>query len=249
MKFLYALLFLVILSSCNEKKEKTPAENIIDKAIENAGGDKYEKAEIHFTFRENKYSSRRDDGFFEFTRTITDSLGEARDILTNEGFRRFRGEQEEVLHDTMQTKFSNSVNSVHYFVLLPYGLNDPAAQEELVGEDTISGEPYYEIKVTFAQEGGGTDHEDEYMYWIHQEDYTVDYLAYRFYVNEGGIRFRKAINPRVVEGIRFVDYENYKLEDNWETIDLKELDELFEAGKFSLLSMIVSEIEKVEIQE
>lgn len=249
MKFLYALLFLVILSSCNEKKEKTPAEDIIDKAIENAGGDKYEKAEIHFTFRESKYSSRRDGEQFEYTRTITDSLGEARDVLTNEGFRRFRGEQEEVLHDTMQTKFSNSVNSVHYFVLLPYGLNDPAAQEELVGEDTISGEPYYEIKVTFAQEGGGTDYEDEYMYWIHQEDYTVDYLAYRFYVNEGGIRFRKVINPRVVEGIRFVDYENYKLEDNWETIDLKELDELFEAGKFSLLSMIVSEIEKVEIQE
>ena len=249
MKFLYALLLLVILSSCNDQKEKTPAENIIGQAIENAGGEKYEKAEIHFKFRKYRYSSRRDGGFFEYTRTITDSLGEARDILTNEGFRRFRGEQEETLHDTLKTAFSNSVNSVHYFVQLPYGLNAPAVQEKLVGEDTISGEPYYEVKVTFAQEGGGTDHEDEYMYWIHKEDYTVDYLAYRFYVNEGGIRFRKAVNPRKIEGLRFVDYENYKLEDNWRNIDLTKVDELFEAGKLPLLSMIETEIEKVEIQD
>ncbi|GHA37246.1 hypothetical protein GCM10007103_18250 [Salinimicrobium marinum] len=249
MKFFYAFVLLIIFSSCNNEKEKTPAENIISKAIEKAGGEKYEKAEIHFKFRKNTFSSRRDGGLFEYTRTITDTLGEARDVLTNEGFRRFREEQEETLHDTLKSAFSNSVNSVHYFVQLPYGLNAPAVQEELVGEDTISGEPYFEIKVTFAQEGGGTDHEDEYMYWIHQEDYTVDYLAYRFYVNEGGIRFRKAINPRKIEGLRFVDYENYKLQDNWENIDLKDLDELFEAGKLPLLSLIETQIEKVEIQE
>ena len=249
MKYLYAFIFLLVLSACNSNKEKTPAEEIIEKAIEKAGGEKYEKAEIEFTFRENKYSSRRDGGLFELTRTITDSLGEARDVLTNEGFRRFRGEREEKLHDTLKANFANSVNSVHYFAQLPFGLDAPAVQEELVGEDTISGEPYYEIEVTFKEEGGGTDHEDEYMYWIHQEDHTVDYLAYRFYVNEGGIRFRKAVNPRVVEGIRFVDYENYGFGNNWETTDLKELDDKFQKGQLQKVSDIKNEILRVEIQE
>lgn len=249
MKYVCFLVLVVVFSSCEQEREKTPAEEIIAKAIENAGGKNYEKAEIHFTFRENKYSSKRDGGLYEYTRTIKDSLGEARDVLTNEGFRRLRGEREETLHDTLKANFANSVNSVHYFVQLPYGLDAPAVQEELVGQDTISGEPYYEVKVTFDQEGGGTDHEDEYMYWVHQEDFTVDYLAYRFYVNEGGIRFRKAIEPRMVGGIRFVDYENYKLQNNWETVDLKELDELFMQDRLELVSMIETEVEKVEIQD
>ena len=249
MRYLYFFFILVFFGSCDQQKEKTPAEEIIGKAIEKAGGDKYEKAEIDFTFRENKYSSRREGGLFEYTRTISDSVGEATDVLTNEGFRRFRGEQEETLHDTLKAKFSNSVNSVHYFVQLPYGLQAPAVREELVGKDTIAGKPYYEIRVTFSEEGGGADHEDEYMYWIHQNDYTVDYLAYRFYVDEGGIRFRRAFNPRTIEGIRFVDYENYGLENNWETIDLHKLDNLFEDGKLKKVSMIESEIERVRIQE
>lgn len=248
MKFFCSLLFLIFLSSCNNEQEKTPAEEIIDKAIDKAGGEKYEKAEIEFTFRENKYSSKRDGGLFEYTRTIRDSLGEARDVLTNEGFRRFRGEREEKLPDTLKASFANSVNSVHYFVQLPYGLSAPAVQEKLVGEDSIFGEPYYEVEVTFKQEGGGTDHEDEYMYWIHQEDYSVDYLAYRFYVNEGGIRFRKAIEPRTIEGIRFVDYENYKLEEDWETVPLEDLDDLFMKGQLELVSIIETEIDEVEIQ-
>ncbi|WP_424494345.1 DUF6503 family protein [Salinimicrobium sp. GXAS 041] len=249
MKYIYLLLLVVVFSSCEQEKEKTPAEEIIAKAIENAGGEKYEKAEIHFSFRENKYSSKRNGGFYQYTRTIQDSLGEARDVLTNEGFQRFRGEREETLHDTLKANFANSVNSVHYFVQLPYGLDAPAVQEELVGQDSIFGEPYYEVKVTFSQEGGGTDHEDEYMYWIHQQDYTIDYLAYRFYVNDGGIRFRKAIEPRVIGGIRFVDYENYKLDISWKTIELTKLDDLFINGELELISMIETEVEKVEVKE
>ncbi len=123
---------------------------------------------------------------------------------------------------------------------LPHGLNDPAVGKELVGEAEIDGQQYYEVKVTFAKEGGGTDHEDEYMYWIAKEGFTVDYLAYKFYTGKGGIRFRKAYNPRMVNGIRFVDYENYKLEP-WEAVDLQNVDELFKTGKLELLSKIETE--------
>jgi len=102
------------------------------------------------------------------------------------------------------------------------------------------------VKISFQQEGGGADHHDVFMYWIHKNDFTIDYLAYKFQVDDGGIRFRKAFNQRVVEGIRFADYENYSIEDF--STPLKDLDELYEAGKLELLSTIETENIQVKIR-
>jgi hypothetical protein len=245
MKILKLLLLCVLLVSCNEEKDLSEADQIIAKAIEKAGGERYEKADIEFVFRDRTYSSSRKGGEFEYTRSGKDSLGPVKDVLNNEGFRRYRAGQEEMLSDSLAGVFAESVNSVHYFVQLPYGLQDEAVQARLVGEDTIKGKAYYEIEVTFAREGGGKDHEDVYMYWIQKEDFTIDYLAYRFFVNEGGIRFRVAKNPRVIKGIRFVDYENYKINDL--STPLPELDDLFMEDALIKVSDIQNEILKVEI--
>ncbi len=243
---IFAVAFVAIVS-CKQQEKQLTAQQIIDRAIEEAGGERYEKAVIEFQFREAYYTSTRENGLYTFTRTIQDSIGEARDVLNNEGFTRYRGEAEEKIHDTLATAFSESVNAVHYFVQLPYGLNDAAVNKELLGEDQVKGEPYYEIRVTFEQEGGGADHEDVYLYWVHKDNFTVDYLAYRFFVDDGGVRFREAYNPRKVEGIRFVDYENYKTDDL--NTPLEELDDLFEAGELVKVSTIENEIKKVEILE
>jgi hypothetical protein len=139
----------------------------------------------------------------------------------------------------MATRYSNSVNSVHYFAQLPYGLNDNAVQKELLGEATINGNPYFEVGVTFKQEGGGTDFQDKFVYWIHKENYTVDYLAYSYETDGGGIRFREAYNVRYVDGIRFADYNNYKPESL--EVSLTDLDALFAKGALKLLSKIETE--------
>ena len=78
----------------------------------------------------------------------------------------------------MMVKYISSVNSVHYFAHLPYGLNDKAVNKKLVGDAEINGMPYYQLKVTFSQNGGGTDHHDEFLYWIHKENFTIDYLHF-----------------------------------------------------------------------
>lgn len=246
-KILILGLLLTALISCQEEDRALTADKIIDKAIENAGGEKYERASIDFVFRKAHYTSSRKDGLYTFTRTRKDSLGVVKDILNNEGVQRYRNDREVEIPDSLVTTIGEGVNSVHYFVQLPYGLNDPAVQKELVGEDEIKGEPYYEIKVSFEEEGGGSDHEDVYMYWIHKDDFTIDYLAYRFYVNDGGIRFREAYNPRRIEGIRFVDYENYKTNDL--STPLERLDDLFETGELIRVSTIENEIKKVELQD
>lgn len=236
----YLPILLLFFISCKQETKSLSAQQIIDKAIENAGGELYENNAIQFTFRDIQYTSHRKNGVYQLTRSFTDSLGEVKDVLTNSGFNRYRDSEIVSLTDSIATLYSNSVNSVHYFVQLPYGLNDDAVQKELVGETEIKDKKYYNIEVTFNQEGGGTDHDDVYMYWINKEDFTLDYFAYKFYTNKGGIRFREAYNPRIIGGLRFADYRNYKIEP-WESVDLKTLGELFETGKLELLSDIKTE--------
>ncbi len=248
MRFLPIIGFLFLFISCKQEEKQLTAQQIIDKTIENAGGDKYDKAKIEFIFRKNKYTSERKNGLYKLTRTINDSLGETFDVLTNSSFERQVDGVKVSLSDSLSNLYSNSVNSVHYFVQLPYGLNDEAVNKKLVGEAEIKGKKYYEIEVTFAQEGGGEDHEDIYMYWINKDDFTADYFAYKFYTGKGGIRFREAFNPNFVKGIRFVDYKNYKAEP-WENVEMKSLDELFTEGKLELLSEIITEDISVDIIE
>lgn len=241
-KFLFIVVGFCLLG-CNSPEEPTAAE-IIARTIENAGGERYENSQVEFNFRDRQYTSTRDGGLFKLERVVTDSTGSTRDVLSNDGLQRFQNGEAVKVPDSMVTRISDGVNSVHYFAQLPYGLQAPAVQPELTGKDSIAGEPYYEVLVTFKAEGGGTDHHDEYMYWIHQQRYTVDYLAYKFYTNNGGIRFREAYNPRSVNGIRFVNYQNYKTAIL--KTALKDLDSLYTAGALDWVSNIRTEEVRVK---
>ncbi len=243
MRYLSILLLLTV--SCKQDSKDLLPQQIIDRTIENSGGSNYEHARIHFTFRDIDYSSFRKGGIFELTRKFTDSLGEIEDVLTNDGFARYRNSEKVILPDSLANQYSNSLNAVHYFVQLPFGLNDPAVHKELLEETEIKGNYYYTIKVTFSQEGGGADHEDVYIYWIEKDDFTVDYFAYKFFTDNGGIRFREAYNPRTIGGIRFVDYRNYKIEP-WQAVELKNLGQMFDRGKLEFLSDIKTEVVSVE---
>lgn len=241
---IFLAIFLVL--GCQKKKEGLTAKEVINKTIENAGGEKYLESTIDFEFRGKTYRSIRNDGEFQLERQFIDSTGKFKDVFNNTGFQRFRNDTIEIIPDSMATRYISSLNSVHYFVHLPYGLNDRAVNNELAGEAIIKGEPYYQLKVTFQQDGGGADHHDEFMYWIHKEKYTIDYFAYKFLVNDGGIRFREAFNPRIIEGIRFVDYYNYTTDDL--NTDLSTLDELYEMGELKMLSTIETEILNVKLR-
>jgi hypothetical protein len=245
MKPFLILFCLILLNSCTDKKERLSAQMIIDKAIESSCNGKCEHANIDFTFRNKCYVSNRNGGSYRYERISSDSTGVTEDILTNVGFVRQKNNIVIAVPDSMVTKYSNSINSVIYFAQLPFGLNAAAVKKELLGEALIKGEVYYKIRVSFQEEGGGKDFEDIFIYWIHKEKFTVDYLAYQYEVDGGGIRFREAYNSRVVNGIRFVDYNNYKPE----TLDipLSDLDTFFEKGALKLLSKIETESVGVQI--
>ena len=235
----------LILFSCkveNDKKEiaqKLSAQDIIDKAIEYSCQGNCNDATIEFTFRDKAYKSTRKNGKYQLERTKMDSLNKIHDVVSNTGLKRFVNEVETTVVDSLITSISDGVNSVHYFAQLPFGLNNQAVQKKLIGEDSVNNKHYYEIEITFKEEGGGTDFDDVFVYWINKEDFTVDYLAYSYAVNGGGVRFREAYNPRVIEGMRFADYNNYK--PNNKDVKLSELNNLFTNGDLKLLSKIETE--------
>lgn len=236
-RILFSLTFILIITSCKPEKTLT-AQDIIDKTIMVSGGEKFKTSTISFDFRDMHYKAIRNNGVYQYERIFNDSLGEIRDVLSNDGFKRYIDETQVTVADSMAAKYTRSVNSVHYFLVLPFGLNDAAVNKEFLGESSIKDKLYYKIKVSFNQEGGGDDYEDVFVYWINKESFKVDYLAYSYMDSptELGLRFREAFNERYVNGLRFVDYNNFKPEN--ETLDLFILDSLFESGKLKLLSKI-----------
>lgn len=221
------------------------AQKVVDKAIAKAGGDRFYGSKIEFDFRDKTYCAVRTEDDFRLERQIFEDSVVTTDILSNSYFLRLRNEKQVLLADSTRTKLSNAINSVHYFSVLPYGLNDPAANKAYLGKVSIKGKEYHKIKVYFDEKGGGTDFEDVFIYWISTKSYHVDYLAYEFHVDGGGMRFREAYNQRYVNGIRFVDYRNYKPRDV--SYKISEMDRAFEDSELELLSNI--ELENVKVEE
>ncbi|UJH91206.1 hypothetical protein LZ575_21860 [Antarcticibacterium sp. 1MA-6-2] len=83
MKYLFIFFSAFLLVACEEENQESQAQEIIDKAIEVAGGEKYRKATIQFNFRDHSYKSSRNGGEFHLERVILDSLGVIRDVVSN----------------------------------------------------------------------------------------------------------------------------------------------------------------------
>lgn len=240
-KYWLILIIPILFHACSPQPT---AQEIVDSAILTHGGKAFEKFQVDFDFRDKHYVAIRKGGEFTYIRAFTDSTGTYRDTLNNSGFSRHRNDTLQSLTNERINAFTNSVNSVIYFALLPFGLNDAAVVKKLVGEEEVKGKRYFVIKVSFKQEGGGADFEDEFLYWIDSEKFTVDYLAYSYHTNGGGIRFREAINQQKVGGILWQDYINYKAIDEKGTT-LSQLLPLFKEGKLVELSRI--ELKNIQV--
>lgn len=241
-RLLGLLVLILTIAAC---EVKTEAEKIVDKSIASHGGESYKSARIDFDFRDIHYQILKSPDRFEYTREFSDSLGQVKDLLNNEGFTRWiDGVEVDTLSEERIGAFSRSVNSVAYFAFLPYGLNDPAAIKSYLGETTLNGENYHLIKVTFQQDGGGEDFDDEFLYWIGTEDFYVDFMAYSYHTDGGGVRFREVSSVVTVDGIRFQNYLNFKPEDK--NTPVENMQELYEKGNLELLSEI--NLENIQVE-
>jgi len=232
------------LISCKQNEAtKISAQHIVDKSIEVSGGELYKTSDISFDFRDRKYILERIDGKKLLKRILKNDTLDLVDVKTTQGFERFVDGKLAQIPDSLANLYANSVNSVHYFAYLPYGLNDQAVIKEYLDEVVIKDKKYHKIKVTFSQENGGDDFDDVYIYWFNAKTFKPDYLAYEFHDGYGGFRFRQAYNERIVNGIRFVDYINLKpIQEN---PSIYKMDSLFMKDELEVLSKI--ELENITV--
>ncbi|MFK7748146.1 MAG: DUF6503 family protein [Kordia sp.] len=216
-------------------KKVDKATKLLQETIKAHGGDLYDQAKYQFTFRGKNYRFKNDGDNYMYSSYGFKDGKSTKDELNNGTFSRKVNDEKVALSEKKKTSAIGTLNSVIYFATLPHKLNDAAVNKKFVEEITIKGQKYDVLKVTFNKEGGGEDHDDEYHYWINQQTKKIDYLAYNYQVNEGGVRFRSAYNVRVVDGVTFQDYINYKAEVG---TPLKDLPALYEKGDLKELSRI-----------
>lgn len=256
------LTLLLCLSSCNTEKNKDAisskkkevtaqkggaslkaatmdkADSLVFETIAAHGGELYDTAHYAFSFRKKKYTFHNKKGGYTYTVTSEKEGKEIIDSLKTGALTRTVNGTPIELSPKDITIHTEALNSVVYFATLPYKLNDAAVNTSYVERKTIKGQDYDVLAVSFDQEDGGVDHDDKFMYWINTDTKTVDYLAYSYETNDGGVRFRSAYNPRTVGGIRFQDYINYEAPIG---TPLSELPNLYETGKLKELSRIKTE--------
>jgi hypothetical protein len=240
--------------SCNEKKggkelvvkNDTPAaekqfsiaDSLINEAIEAHGGDLYNKADYSFFFRDKKYRFKNNGNSFEYSSEEQKNDSFIKDVMVNDSFERYINKSLQSLSKKDVGRYSEALNSVIYFAMLPYKLQDASVNKKFIEETTIKEKQYDVVGVTFGQDGGGKDFDDEFHYWINKLTHKIDYLAYNYRTNDGGVRFRSAFNTRVIDGVIFQDYINY--EAPLET-PLKDLPKLYEQGSLKEVSQILTE--------
>lgn len=243
MKKTIGILVCCFAMACQSANDNPDAQAIVDKSIEVSGGARYDSVRVSFRFRDINYTSVRGKKGNRFSRSFLQDSMEVMDILESGAFTRSLNGRKIEVPDTMAVKYASSINSVHYFARLPFGLNDRAVIKRYLGEAVINDKAYHKIEITFKEEGGGEDFDDVYVYWFNKATHKPDYLAYEYHVNGGGLRFRKALNERYVGGIRFVDYLNYK--PRGADFSVYQLDSLFIHNQLELLSRI--EIRDIEV--
>lgn len=248
-KYVYVFVVAALTIGCSqnipkEESEKDLALSVIDSAIAFYSEVDLKQMSVSFDFRGRTYAASWPKEGMIYANLYTDSLGAHKRQLQNGKYKEWLNEVVLQLDDKTQTARASSVNSVLYFALLPWNLQDEAVQATYVGEATIDSKLYHNIKVTFAEDGGGDDYDDVFLYWFDMEDSSMDYLAYSYREDEGGTRFRSANNTRRVNGIMFQDYSNFKGPADPDSLHF--ILDKYKADELKFLSNI--ELSKIQVQ-
>lgn len=248
--YYFIILIALLLTSCNieapkvssDKHTKTErrskADSVLNLTLVAHGVENFNNNTIEFTFRNKRFSIEEQKGEFTYQSSYTKEKDSIKNLLKGNKITQWINQEKQSLTEDEKLKFTEALNSVIYFATLPLKLQDQAVITQWKGTTTIKGKNYIQLGITFQKEGGGTDYNDEFLYWINDSTHQIDYLAYNYQVNKGGVRFRSAFNKRNVNGVVFQDYVNFKATVG---IPLTDLPALYESGELEQLSLIETE--------
>ena len=195
---------------------------IVDRSIEHHGGDLYRSSEtkLQVCSKSGCYDvrARLVDGLFSFEVSGRVHETERRVWWSNDDLRLAVDGEPATFEAEMAQDLRDWVMARVYFCFLPFRLNDPDVLKEDLGRVSWNGRELDKVKITF-EPGSSTSSRDQYVYWLDPETGRVEQFAYSFQGNPGGLRFRRAMNHRRVEGILFFDQQNLGVEGQGLTVD------------------------------
>lgn len=203
--------------------EKVARLPIVDQAIAHHGGDRYTSSETSYESCSksgcSQVRARVDGGVFSFTVEGPTANGPRRVHMTNDTTAVWLDGLPRVLDADLAQRRRDWAMQRVYFAFLPFRLNDPDVWKEDLGLETWGDRQLHRVRISFSP-GSSTDADDTYAYWFDPETGAVVFFAYRYAGDPGGIRFRRAIDPRRVGGILFFDQENYGAEGDALGVDM-----------------------------
>jgi hypothetical protein len=258
-RFLCFTVLILLLNSCAQPIEQESeesksedeilkpvgltAQEIVAESYTYHGCERINSASITFDFRKYHFEFLHTDTGLVRSRSFSDTIGNTfKDVWARNSFFRYKNDKQIEISEEKKLAYKNSINSVFYFAYLPKSLLDPAVKLTYLDTVELKDKKYHKIKVTFSEEGGGQDYEDQFIYWFDTQDYSMDYLAYSYETNGGGMRFRSFTNRRKINGILIQDYLNFAPP---EGAEINELDALFSNDRLDEVSVI--ELEDVTV--
>ncbi len=189
-----------------------PRVAIVDRAIEYHGGDLYRHSETELDLCSKsgcfRLTAHVDGDRWAYTVTGKSGDSQLRVRSSHDAVAVRRDGEEKAVAAGAEQKFRDWAMARVYFCFLPFRLNDPSVLKQDLGLVGWNGRRLHKVKVTFRA-GTSTDAGDQYMYWFDPETARLEYLAYSYDDNSGGLRFRRAVRHRRIGGLLFFDQENY----------------------------------------
>lgn len=230
-----------------EEPPKVERLAIVDRAIEEHGGDLYRASETELDICSRSgcfhLRARIDGGLYEYE--VQGKVGDSvrRVVASNDRVERWEDGKPVKLHAAEAQKARDFANARIYFPFLPYRLNDPGVYKQDQGLERWGERDLHRVKVTFAA-GSSTDADDEYLFWFDPQSGRLEQLAYSFHGRPGGLRFRTAHDFRRVGGLLFSDQTNLGIDQDGLRVD--QITPAFVAERMQPISEV--ELRNIEVR-
>lgn len=219
---------------------------VVERALEHHGSRRLERARVSMTVSSQSgsfdvivepgpvfdYIVRRGEGEDFLERRHTNKAGEPE-------LSEIRGSGEPtVLRGRAAQVAKDYVSARVYFLFFPYRLEDPNTYLHDLGLESWNGRSLHKVELSF-EEGTSTNAKERFLFWFEPDSAELEQFAYSF---DGGIRFRKLIDKRRIDGVLFASQENYA-HDGDVTVDV--ITPEF-AAQMDLLSVV--ELKDIEVE-
>ncbi len=205
-------------------------------------------ATVQFQLKANTYRIKRNCGQFEFVQISVNSDKDTLvSKLTNTGFKQRVNGAEQKLSSNKERQSKEVLATLVRKAEFPFGLNSITVRKRYLGDEQVGRKWYEKIKIAFIRFYADPVDIQQSILWIDKENKTLTYTAAYRGAHQEKLRFQKLINPREINGIRFVDYELYRPKSD--TLTLEDAARAFQQNQLKKMKSINFTAIKVELSD